>query len=143
MDFFVWSTIILGIWSAIGPLVGVRYGQDLARRNQRTQWILDNHRVEWKELINAIDATFTQYIEYRNTSVKGPEEHAMVQEAERRFLVTVRDRLFIAEEVEALKVYERFIKAIRTFETRWGVNEFAEEYGAIKKDVLAAARKNL
>jgi len=29
MNFFMWSTIILGIWAALGPLVGVRYGNEL------------------------------------------------------------------------------------------------------------------
>jgi len=41
MDFFVGSTIVLGVWAAVGPLVGVRYGDELSQRAKRRQWLAD------------------------------------------------------------------------------------------------------
>ena len=35
MDILVGSTIILGIWAAVGRLVGVRYGSELSIRAAR------------------------------------------------------------------------------------------------------------
>jgi len=58
MDGFVWSTIILGVWAAIGPLVGVRYGHDLAKRWQKEHWISDNKKQEYRELLGILTASF-------------------------------------------------------------------------------------
>ncbi len=57
IDTFVWSTIILAVWGAVGPLVGVRYGQKLAKRWQREQWIRENRKEVasyWEQFMNSL-----------------------------------------------------------------------------------------
>ena len=54
MDPFVIATIILTVWAALGPLVGVRYGNELARRSARMQWLADARTKEWRGLLTVL-----------------------------------------------------------------------------------------
>jgi hypothetical protein len=66
MDVFVWSTIFLGIWGLVSPFVGIRYGQDLARRWQKEHWTNDNARQECRELISTLTRAFTLMLKYHS-----------------------------------------------------------------------------
>jgi len=55
------------IWSAVGPLMGVCLGAYIASRNQRKQWLLDNKRQEYRELLTALTNGIL------NSGVLGPE----------------------------------------------------------------------
>jgi hypothetical protein len=54
MDIFVSSTIFLGIWGLISPFVGIRYGYELSARAQRRQWIAENKKLEYREVLTAL-----------------------------------------------------------------------------------------
>jgi hypothetical protein len=56
--------INLAIWVAVGPLVGVRYGQELAKRWQREQWIRENRNEECRELLQ------TQFMSNLSSSIR-------------------------------------------------------------------------
>lgn len=108
-DFFVWSTIILGIWAALGPLFGVRYGQELAKKWQKQQWISENRKQECRELLNAMAA---DYHAKNLASGRGtPEDHARSTEAAVNLLNTFKSRIFIADEIARLKMYDRWSKS--------------------------------
>ena len=97
MDIFLLSTIILAIWGALGPLVGVRYGQDLARRWQKEQWIRENKRQEAKELLAVI---------YEQLPVKFPNKEQELTEF--KLTQTFNNRVFIACDLQKLKTQERW-----------------------------------
>ena len=45
---------IRAVWGAIGPLVGVLVGAYATRRWQRTQWLLDGKKTEYRELLSVL-----------------------------------------------------------------------------------------
>jgi oligoendopeptidase F len=98
IDIFVWSTIILAIWGAVGPLVGVRYGQELAKRWQREQWIRENRKEECRELLDAI-------YEQSPSRTAVSYEQMLSQDSLSRIS---KSRIFIAEDLARLNVQQRW-----------------------------------
>src|SRR4249920_2709756 len=52
--FPLWLTLFFTIWAAAGPLVGILIGHYLTRSWQRTQWIADNQKEEYRRLLTAL-----------------------------------------------------------------------------------------
>jgi hypothetical protein len=106
-DIFLWSTIILAIWGAVGPLVGVRYGQELAKKWQRQQWISENRKQECRELLNLMAANYFAKNVARGRQAR-PEDHALDRDVTFKLANAFRSCIFVAKEIEALKVRERW-----------------------------------
>jgi len=107
-DIFVWSTIILAIWAAIGPLVGVRYGQELAKRWQKQHWISENRKEECKGLLNLMADDYHAN-NFANSSRASSEDHARSKQATLNLSNGFMSCIFLAKEVERLKLQDRFI----------------------------------
>src|SRR5437588_521888 len=124
MYFFVWSTIILTIWAAVGPLVGVRYGQELAKRWQREHWTNDNAKQECRELLSTITHTFSVVLRYHAMSTSGlplvgPHDAVEMRErnqVEQDSLEIFYRMLFISDELNKRKIRNRWINAIQEYE---------------------------
>ena len=97
VDIFVWPTIILAIWGAVGPLVGVVYGQHLAKRWQKEQWIRENRKQECRELLDAI---YEQAV-----ARKGSHDEDVTQFKLTRTFIS---RIFMADDLERLKTQQRW-----------------------------------
>ncbi|HEY2495998.1 MAG TPA: hypothetical protein VGK24_02925 [Candidatus Angelobacter sp.] len=143
-DIFVWSTIILSIWGAVGPLVGVRYGQELAKRNQRAQWILDSKKQEYKELLKAMGEAFATYIHYYcSPSEKEKRDVTTLSEADKKVLLSIDGSLFIRDEVNREKIGERFVELLRAIENgKKNYSEAGVVYGEIRNAVIELSRKS-
>ncbi|MGH9499669.1 MAG: hypothetical protein ACRD3L_11065 [Terriglobales bacterium] len=107
MDVFVWSTIILAIWGAVGPLVGVRYGQELAKRWQKQHWISENRKEECRTLLNLIAADYHAH-NVAHAGTVSPEDYLRNREATLSLLNALKSSMFIAKEIEELKVRDRW-----------------------------------
>jgi hypothetical protein len=150
MDYFIWSTGILTAWAALGPLFGVRYGQELARRSQRQHWINDNARQECRELISVMADTFSVLLKYYLPSIigSGTEVFGPWNERDKRELEQARKasteifyrHLFIADQLEARKIRNRWLAAIGEFEKGKDGSKFANEFGTIIGEVRVIAR---
>lgn len=148
MDFFVWSTIILAVWAAVGPLVGVRYGSELSKRAQREQWINDNAKQECREVLSTLTTAFAVIVRYHAVPISGPPISAQDSgemrerdEVERRSLETLHSRLFIADELEKRQIRERWVKAIRQYEDSADHATFSREFGGISHEIRKIAGK--
>jgi hypothetical protein len=149
MDFFVWSTIILAIWAAVGPLVGVRYGSELSKRVQREHWINDNAKQECREVLSTLTTAFAVIVRYHAVPISGPPisgphdsgEMRERDEVERRSLETLHSRLFIADELEKRQIRERWVKAIRQYEDKADRTTFSREFGSISQEIRKIAEK--
>ncbi|HEY4762905.1 MAG TPA: hypothetical protein VIH75_04465 [Candidatus Sulfotelmatobacter sp.] len=98
MDIFVISTIILGVWAAVGPLVGVRYGHELAKRSQKERWIADNEKEEYRELLSALfDAANISVLNRSLGREATVEEELQEERSDHRLQGVIHTRLFIRE----------------------------------------------
>jgi hypothetical protein len=147
MDFFIWSTIILTIWAALGPLLGVRCGQELAKRWQREHWMNDNARQECREILSVITNTFSVVLKYHAMSMAGipltgPHDAVEMRErnqAEQNSLEIFYRMLFISDELNKRNIRNRWIAAINKYGKGNDGAKFAEEFGTIAREIRGIA----
>ena len=113
------------IWAVTGPIVGVLIGSWLAARWQRTQWIQDNKKVEYRQLLDAVQA-YQWHLLNHLAAVTGPpvaidartyhEEAAALVHSRATLNDCLADRLFIRERIARSKVKEDLGNFLRTMD---------------------------
>lgn len=96
-------TIALGIWAAIGPLLGIFVGHFLTRSWQREQARLDNIKAEYRELLTALADAYTIFIRLGPRDEEVAQQCNAFDEARAASLRVMHDRIYIAERVEREK----------------------------------------
>jgi hypothetical protein len=147
MDVFVWSTIVLGVWAAVGPLVGVRYGHDLGKRWQKEHWISDNKKQEYRELLGVLTDSFSTIIQFartpKQTVLFTNDETQKRHAAEIAALAAIQNRLFIANEIRKLNLLDRWVSATRSFEDNRDRAKFSDAFASISSDLRQQALKDI
>jgi hypothetical protein len=137
MDYFVWATIFLTVWAAIGPLVGIRYGQELAKRWQREHWIAEHKRREFGEILSAfLDVGNFLSLHYSKPILQGP--HIEIAD---RLSTTVSSRMFISDFIKESGITADYIKAIEKLGTTKDVDAFLKTHWGIVEKIQAGVRE--
>jgi hypothetical protein len=146
-DPFVWATITLAIWGALGPLVRVLYGNELASRSQKRHWTYDNAKQECRELISVMSNTYSVFLKfYAPSSVPGlygPHDEREMREQEQAHkdsLEVFYRMLFISDEQLKLKTRNRWISAIGIYEKDKDASKFTREFGTLVREVRQIAQ---
>ena len=102
-------TIYLALWGAIGPLVGIWIGHVLSRSWQREQARLDNKKQEYKELMGAMAAAYTQMLRLGTGIVaRSNQVQEEIDSARYSSLSTIHDRIYIAERLREINLFENW-----------------------------------
>jgi hypothetical protein len=130
------------IWAALGPLVGVLIGAFLAKKWQRAQWIADTKRSEYRKLLTTLTKTFSGLVRLQGVDVAiGPKEQRTLSNLEADSINVIRDRLFIADEIQQLNLLHRWTQALRSYDNTHNSDEFAKAFGLIMNDLQNSASK--
>jgi hypothetical protein len=143
MDFFVGSTIVLAVWAAIGPLVGVRYGNELSQRSTRRQWLADERTKEWRELLSTLTTSMTTIIRCRqgDRTVEMMKEDLLASVSAGEVL---SNRLFIAKEVRRRQPLDSWREALKSFEMDGDPAAFGTKFGRdIQFQIEEGAREDI
>jgi len=143
MDPFVIATIILTVWAALGPLVGVRYGNELARRSARMQWLADARTKEWRGLLTVLTTSMAIIVQSNisNRTVTMMEADLRANTAAGEALSNC---LFIAQEVRRRELLERWNEAVETFRKDGDPKAFGEKFGrTIRFQIEDGAREDI
>ena len=145
MDYFMWSTSILAVWAAVGPLVGIRYGQELARRFQKTQWVIDNKKAEYRELLGSMANTQRLIWEagITGSSKVSPEQLAIFWKIHAETSRTIQDRIFIEKVVQDLRVLTAWTDIMLKLDETRKVVDFLNEVTMLRDAIMKAARQDL
>jgi hypothetical protein len=144
MDFLHLSTVGLAVWGVLSPFVGILFGHQLATRAQREQRLADNKNQEYREVLSALTTAYLITVKFSAAMVVfGPDEMRERDEAERRSLETLRNRLFIAEELAQHKVLDRWELALRAFDDKRDPAALKKAFEELESLVRSAARKSL
>jgi hypothetical protein len=138
----IWN-IIRSAWPVLGPFVGICIGAYLTTRTQRKQWVRDNKRTEYRELLTAIgDAAGKMILYYgRNPVVLTSSEQLDMWETVRATLSVIYNRLFIANEVVGLGIQHRWENAVTALRDRHDVTCFVTSMDSIMEDIRKRALK--
>jgi heme exporter protein D len=130
------------VWPAVGPLVGVFIGAWIANRNQRKQWVADNRKQEYRELLTALVNASGDVMERLSPmAAHGPESQKQFYESERAVGIIIYDRIFIARDVKEMNLGPRWITAINEVNRNGDVRLFAERISQMQQEIGASALK--
>lgn len=130
-------------WAALGPLVGVLVGAYVANRNQRRQWLMDNRKREYQELITSLTvAAMGQIDQY----ARGPgnisgEEIEVVNGKYLESIRIIQDRIFIAHELDAMELFDRWGESVKKLQQSHDYDGFENTFGKIKGELILLVRK--
>jgi hypothetical protein len=136
MDIFVWATVILSVWAAVGPLIGIYIGHHLLRSQHRRQWLADNRIQEWREVITTLQKSLVQITQFdagRKLFTLEEKKAAIpaVLDARAAALSVLNNRLFIAKEVRHHKMFDKWKKAVDEFDGDHDAGKFGTLFGEL------------
>lgn len=134
-------TIALGIWAAAGPIVGILLGHFLTRSWQREQWLRDKRNEEWHELLTALAESLRASLKiYPARALSGEEEQTIVEAQSNSFRV-IRDRIFIAPDVQALNIENRWSAVVQYHSQSMDSKKLGNAYRELRDEIVRAATK--
>ena len=133
-----------GLFTLGGVVVGATLSFLFARSTQHAQWMLDNRRQEYRELLNSITAAYMAIAHIFETEALGtkpsPEMDLLARRAEIDSFRTLRDRILIADEVELANALVEWDTAIQNFKRTHDERIFAQRFSSINKRLVEIAR---
>jgi hypothetical protein len=140
-DLSLGATAIAILVAAIG-FVGVLGGAYVVSRHQRKLWIADNKRSEYRRLLTTLTRTFLNVVRLHAVGVAiQSREQRKLFTLEIESLAVIRDRLFIAQELEEINLLHRWTNAMRNYDRSMDYDEFARQFRLISRDIKREARE--
>jgi hypothetical protein len=144
-------TLTLLIWSAIGPLAGIVIGHALTRSWQRKQWVLDNKKQEYRELLTTLTrchAAITRLTSLVETPMVIPDrnrsaDYNSLLETHAEALNVIRDRIFIADNVKRMDILNRWLQATKLYQEQQDVTAFRTRFEAISDLIVSSSAREL
>ena len=135
-------TLYLALWGAVGPMVGILVGHVLSRSWQQKEWILDRRKEEFRELVSALTAATVEFLVFHTSrGTKTPQPMETWLAAQKVAYQTVADRIYIATDMTAMEVGERYLKIssdLREFEH---FDEPANRMTALLNEIVEVAKR--
>ena len=145
------------LWGVIAPFVGILIGHLLLRSSQREQWFRDKRYEDYQAVLSATVAAYTaiirvdrgDYSDLRGAIQRGPngitfrETKLMIQEIDvikaDSFRV-LRDRIFIAEELEYGGILVEWDTAVTNYATHTNdKQEFTDRFSELNDKLVRMA----
>lgn len=133
-------TTMLALWAAIGPLLGIILGHVLSRSSQQRQWQQDNRKQEYRELLDALSAAYSEMVEYMYGDFHDSKElfikHKKVRMETFRIL---QNRIWIAKELKAANIEQEWGITCRKFDHDKDAFKFRENFDALVEKLVNLA----
>jgi hypothetical protein len=133
-----------GLFTLGGVVIGALLTFQLTRSWQREQWLLDNRRQEYRELLSSITGAYIAIAHIAETGAVGrtasPEIELIAERAAIESFRTLRDRILIAEEIEFANSLEEWDTAIQNYRRTHDEHTFAQRFFSINKVRVKMAR---
>jgi hypothetical protein len=140
------SGVLVAIISPVAALAGLWLGAKLNFATAHKTWVLDNKKMEWRELIDAVQGALIKMAD----AVYGPSGDP--SESVQRVFIVLNNRMFIADTVAREKLVDRWdqinryvnsvtVPAYRPNEQAMG--SFEHERKTFPDFLIALSRKNL
>jgi hypothetical protein len=129
-------------WPAVGPLAGILIGAYLTRSWDRRKWLSENRRDECRELLTALTNATAALIEESQTIVAFDSTDKMAnREPYLLSLRTLQDRIFIAEDIAGIKLFDRWGESVKALLKTGNVHAFEDTFEEIRKEIVGIGTK--
>jgi hypothetical protein len=137
-------TLVVAVVGITGTLGGVVLGQWMSRSWQREQWLLDNRKQEFHELVSALTSTVVDVIVYKEArdakSERAPEFLNKIIDTHHQVYNVIADRIYIAKDVKALNIIDRYIEILRELRESTDDSGPADRMSELIIEIVAVAR---
>ena len=126
-----------------GAVIGILLGHFLTRSSQHRQWLRDNRKQEFKEVVTAISQYIIEHMGYvaSQSSVIPQSKQAYVDSMKATYCV-LADRIYIHADLDEKKIPERFVEIMDLFRnTGTEFGKAADEATTLITEVIAMALK--
>jgi hypothetical protein len=90
----------LWLLPALPALASGVIAQVMARQSQLEQWLLDNRKQEWRELLSSLATTFLTMLRHKEPHLpQSPEAQSMISNARLESARILHDRIFIRSDL--------------------------------------------
>lgn len=136
-------TLVLVLWGVIAPFVGIFVGHFLSRSWQHEQWFRDKRSEDYQAVLSAVSSAYMAIVRVDKASDTSHYTPEMAQEAEvikvDSFRI-LRDRIFIADELEFANVLAEWDTAVTNREMRNSDERvFAERFSELNSKLVRMA----
>ena len=143
---FALETLKLTVPSVVAITILI-IGYFFTRASDRRKWVNESRKTEYRELLSGMAIAFDSIL--RRNSINDGRKYDLTPERLRQLNEEIdncdrlfNDRLFIAQEIEAMKLYERWTKSRAAYHgTREDGVEFLERFKEIRNDMVAEAQR--
>jgi hypothetical protein len=137
-----WLTVLVsGAMGILGAAVGATLAYQFSRRAQQEQWRRDCRRAEFRELMAELSRAYTAFGELAPDMFKGDDLFRRMR-ASAQFLITVRDRICIANEVKGMRIDRLWLDAVDDFIKTSDIDRFSAAYNRINEIIVAEASRH-
>lgn len=141
LNLYAVAALTKSAWPAVGPLVGIYIGQSLSKSTQHQQWMRDCRKAEFEALVSALLSAALEIQDYLLSKEQNwPGLEACLETAKqalKRARLVIETRIYVAEDVRRLDVYNRFAKIAEDFHTSEA--KANEEIRELVRDLVTAA----
>jgi hypothetical protein len=139
-----WSKISPGAYTLLGSLTGgcfaiagVYLTQSMVRKQQRQQWLLQRKQEECRELLTALSGAYVEVLRQKEMQPLSGEDEQEIEQAKMYSLRIIRDRMYIAPNLDLNEVSVSWETAMDKYESTFDTTEFKHEYDRICDRVRA------
>ena len=136
----LWVTIVSSL--SVGSFVGSIITQIVSSWQRRKEWVKDNKKQEWRELISTLSQSFHHLLNYSPgtgiTAISGEQEKSLLQ-VDIEAVNVISDRIFIAPKLEKENVSVRW----RALVAHDDWSKKVASWNSLHGTLVAAARKDL
>jgi hypothetical protein len=131
------------VWGYVGPLVGVVLGAAIGWFLQRAQWVENNKKLEYRELLTALLTAYNaaHLLHSDGAAHWAPAVIQGYTDAIYTAGVVLEDRIFIRDELDKLGVKDRWEGAMGRLRSTHNHERFQGDFEKLKHDILNAARE--
>lgn len=140
-----WLQLFFAVAAVIGPWVGLVMGQMLTSRHQHRQWLRDNKKQEYREILNALSNAFLALVEIQSGigfsgMVEGEQQRRAWNLSHESFRV-LRSCLFVAAEVKEADMLVRWTNAVSELDHHRNLTTFTQVYANLNNEIVALGEK--
>lgn len=107
-------TLVVSAVGMVGALGGIVVGHFLTRSGQHEQWVRDNRKQEFRELLTSLSAAYLHIVQYGSGDDRSDSSDLRFHPVRNEAFRALHDRIFIAQEIRKAEIFRKWLRLVDT-----------------------------
>ena len=136
-------TLVVSSVGIIGALGGIVIGHFLTRSSQHKEWLRDNRKQEFKELVSGMSQYIVEHMSYvASKDSRLPQSEQAYVDSMKATSVMLCDRIYIHDDLDKRDIPKRFLQIMEHFrDSGPDFDKPADKATELLEELIALARK--